>query len=150
LKPSSPSDPQPPASTGHDAPIELFVIEDNVGDTVLIRQVVAECQIPIRLRIARDGEQALQMLADPEYYKPDLIILDLNVPKVSGTAFLQRYQRKEVPVVVFSSSQNEAEIRHAMDLGAKEFVQKPIDLENFTAAVHGIIDRWTAEGCTVR
>jgi len=128
--------------------VELLVIEDNVGDTVLIRKVVAECQIPIRLRIACDGEQALQMLADPQYYKPDLIILDLNVPKVFSTAFLQRYTPKEVPVVIFSSSQNDAEIRHAMELGAREFVQKPIDLQAFTQAVHGIIDRWTAEGCT--
>jgi CheY-like chemotaxis protein len=134
-------------STRHHAPIELFVIEDNAGDCVLIRHVVAECQIPIRLRIARDGEEALQMLADPEYFKPNLIILDLNVPKVSGLEFLRRYRPKEVPVVIFSSTQNAAEIRRAMDLGAREFVQKPIDLQSFTRAVHGIIDRWTTEGC---
>src|SRR5579864_5028975 len=127
---------------------ELLLIEDKARDTVLIRQVVAECQTPIRLRIARDGDEALQILADPEYFKPDLIILNMNVPKVSGTAFLQRYKPKDVPVVIFSSSQNDAEIRHAMELGAREFVQKPIDLQAFTQAVHGIIDRWTAEGCT--
>lgn len=130
--------------------IELFVIEDNAGDCELIRQVVAECHIPIRLRIARDGEQALQMLADPVYFTPDLILLDLNVPKVSGLEFLQRYKPREVPIVIFSSTQNSAEIRSVMNLGAREFVQKPIDLTAFTQAVHGIIDRWTAEGCIVR
>ena len=130
--------------------VELFLIEDNAGDSLLVSQVVAECQIPIRLRVARDGEQALQMLRDPAYYKPDLIILDMNVPKVPGLEFLRRYKPKEVPVVIFSSSQNIAEIRQAMDLGAREFVQKPIDLQSFTKAVHGIIDRWTAQGCTAR
>ena len=129
---------------------ELLLIEDNPGDVVLVRQVVAECEIPIRLWIARDGDEALDMLTDPQYFKPDLIILDLNVPKVSGLEFLQRYRPKEVPVVIFSSAQNDAEIRHAMDLGAQEFVQKPIDLNLFASAVHGIIDRWTTEGCLAR
>lgn len=127
------------------AVIELFLIEDNVGDTLLVRQVVAEYRVPITLRIARDGEQALQMLADPKYYKSDLIILDLNVPKVNGLAILQRYTARDVPIVIFSSSLNGAEIQHALELGAKEFVQKPIDLESFTSAVHGIIDRWMAQ-----
>jgi DNA-binding response OmpR family regulator len=80
----------------------------------------------------RPREQTLHMLADPEYFKPDLIILDLNVPKVFGLDFLRRYKPNEVPVVIFSSSQNDAEIRQAMDLEAREFMQKPIDLQPFT------------------
>ena len=125
MKPSSKGDPGPTAP-GSQCPIELFLIEDNVGDVVLFRQVVAECQIPIRLRIALDGLQALQMLADPRYYKPDLIVLDLNVPKVSGLEVLRRYGPTDVPVVVFSSSQNPFEMQDALKLGAKEFVRKPI------------------------
>lgn len=100
------------------------------------------------MRVAVDGEQALDILSDHEF-EPDLIILDLNLPKVSGIAFLEQSQRKDLPVVVFSSSQNPYEISHARKLGAREFVGKPLDLEEFTDAVRGIMDRWTegAEAC---
>jgi CheY-like chemotaxis protein len=66
---------------------EALLVEDNAGDALLVGQALAECPIPVHLHIARDGEQALQILGDPEF-KPDLIILDLNIPKISGYAVL--------------------------------------------------------------
>jgi CheY-like chemotaxis protein len=82
-------------------PVELLLVEDSPGDILLISQVLRDEPIPIKIRVAVDGEQALQMLEDSQF-RPDLVILDLNIPKVSGLSFLARYAL-EAPVVVFSS-----------------------------------------------
>ena len=121
----------------------VLLVEDNAGDAVLIRQILGESPVPVKLVIARDGEQALQMLEDPEF-TPEVIILDLNLPKLSGHAVLERNQRKDIPVVVFSSSWNETEIHRALNLGAREYVQKPAEIDAFADAVQGIISKWVA------
>ena len=122
-------------------PVEVLLVEDNAGDTLLIQQTLAEGSIPVRVHVARDGEQALQMLDDPEF-NPDLIILDLNIPRIPGSAVLERYHSKRTPIVIFSSSWNEAEISRAMELGAREFAQKPTDLQAFSDVVCGMVERW--------
>jgi DNA-binding response OmpR family regulator len=121
---------------------EVFLIEDNAGDTLLIRQILAGYRHHVTVHVARDGMQALQILGDRQF-KPDVIILDLSLPRLSGLELLQRYDPELTPVVIFSSSINEAEIGRAMSLGAKEFVEKPTDLQVFAEAVRGIIQRWT-------
>jgi DNA-binding response OmpR family regulator len=90
--------------------------------------------------MARDGEQALQMLTDGRF-KPDLVLLDLNIPKVSGTSVLALCQIP-APVIIFSSSTNSAEIERCIELGAREFVQKPSDLIEFEEAVSRIVRNW--------
>lgn len=128
--------------------IEICLIEDNPGDSVLVREVLRDYAEPVNVRVAHDGEQAVRMLAD-EHYEPDLIVLDLNIPKIPGLAVLALEQTRKAPVIVFSSAMDPAEIACAMQLGAKEFVRKPIDLKSFADAVRGMIDRWTerAEAC---
>jgi CheY-like chemotaxis protein len=118
----------------------IFVIEDNAGDVLLIRQILQQQQIPIRIHVARDGAQAMFMLAEGRF-QPDLILLDLNLPKVSGNWFLAR-SKPVAPVVVFSSSSNPADIQESTELGAKEFVRKPIDLEEYAAQVSRIVRDW--------
>ena len=122
--------------------VEILLVEDNAGDAVLIRQILADFPTRVNLHIARDGEQALLMLTDP-YLKPDLILLDLNIPRISGLVLLERWKSMNTPVVVFSSSINEGERRRALALGAREFVSKPIDIQQFIDAVCGIIQKWT-------
>ena len=119
--------------------VEVLLIEDNAGDATLIRQALCACLVPVHLHIARDGEQALLMLTNP-YFRPDLIVLDLNIPKITGTALLGRWQA--IPVVVFSSSANPTEKERCLALGAREFVTKPMELEAFGSAVCGIVERW--------
>src|SRR4030081_877493 len=119
----------------------VLLVEDNAGDAVLIRQILGESPVPVKLVIARDGDQGHQMLEDPEF-TPEVIILDLNLPKLSGHAVLERNQRKDIPVVVFSSSWNETEIHRALNLGAREYVQKPSEIDAFADAVQGIISKW--------
>jgi CheY-like chemotaxis protein len=121
--------------------IHVLLVEDNAGDVRLFRDVVDDCGLPVLLRVARDGQEALEMLGVPSL-KPDLIILDLNMPRVSGLAFLQRFRNNDVPVVIFSSSSNVDEIRKALELGAREFACKPTDLDSFCAVVQGMLAKW--------
>ena len=102
------------------------MIEDNAGDVLLNPPMLQQQQIPIHVHVARDGAEALFMLAEGRF-QPDLILLDLNLPMVSGSRFLAR-SNPVAPVVVFSSSSNPADIQDSTKLGAKEFVQKPIGL----------------------
>jgi CheY-like chemotaxis protein len=122
-------------------PVKVLLIEDNAGDALLVGQILADCQLPVKLHVARDGEQALQMLGD-DNLKPSLIVLDLNLPKISGNALLKRYKKRDVPVVVFSSSRNDADVEEALALGACQYVQKPTDIQAFTDAVCGMLLKW--------
>lgn len=120
--------------------MRIFLIEDNPGDLLLIQQILTATIASVEIRLAMDGEQALRMLADPEF-KPDLIILDLNIPKVPGIAVLAQC-KPAAPIVVFSSSSNPTEIQRAKELGVREFVQKPIDFEEFERVVKRMIQDW--------
>ena len=128
-------------------PSKVLLVEDNAGDALLVGQALADCPTPVHLQIARDGEQALQMLGEPDC-NPDLIILDLNIPKISGHAVLARYPVKKAPVVIFSASEREADLNRAFSLGAKEFIHKPLDLDDYKSAVTGIVRKWAAPRST--
>jgi CheY-like chemotaxis protein len=129
--------------------VDVLLVEDNAGDAVLIRQALYECPVPVHLHIARDGEQALFMLTNPPV-QPNLIILDLNIPKITGTALLERWRVEAIPVVVFSSSANPTEKKRSLALGAREFVSKPMDLDEFSETVCRIVEEWAMpEGTAV-
>jgi CheY-like chemotaxis protein len=121
---------------------EVLLVEDNAGDALLIRQALAEELISVRLHIARDGEQALQILGERDF-EPDLIILDLNLPKLSGYSVLA-FCLEKTPVVVFTASLNETDERRAMSLGAREFIRKPMELQDYKTAVCRIVRKWGA------
>jgi chemotaxis family two-component system response regulator Rcp1 len=121
---------------------EVLLVEDNAGDTLLVGQALAEREIPVHLHIARDGEQALQILKESDFH-PDLIILDLSIPKMSGYAVLALYpHKKKIPVVVFSASENEEDVNRSFSLGAREFIHKPMDLEEYKSVVRGMVQKW--------
>jgi chemotaxis family two-component system response regulator Rcp1 len=121
--------------------MEILLVEDNPGDAMAVRLAVAEASATANLHVARDGEQALALIENADFH-PSLIILDLNIPRIAGSALLERWQGTHIPVVVFSSSQNAAEKAHVLALGAREFVHKPTDLDAFNHAVCGIVVRW--------
>jgi CheY-like chemotaxis protein len=118
--------------------VQILFIEDSAGDALLTGQIVAESPVPIKLVIARDGVQALSMLNDPGF-QPALIILDLNIPLISGLAVLERNPRT---VVIFSVSSDERDLQRALALGSREYVQKPMNLQAYKNAVLGIIEKW--------
>ncbi|HTC87404.1 MAG TPA: response regulator [Bryobacteraceae bacterium] len=121
--------------------VEVFLVEDNPADVLLVRVALSQVPFPLKLLVAKDGEQALQMLGSPGF-QPSLIILDLNMPRVDGQTVLQQYRQEKIPIVIFSSTQNKVEVQKALALGAREYVQKPIGFEPYAAAVRGIIKRW--------
>ncbi len=129
--------------------LEILLVEDNAGDALLVKEALYDYALPVRLHIARDGEQALFMLTDPPI-QPHLIILDLNIPKITGTALLQQWQVNLIPVVVFSSTTNPAEKVRSLALGAREFVSKPTDLDEFVHTVRSIVEKWTAPSVSNR
>jgi CheY-like chemotaxis protein len=121
--------------------VQVLLIEDSAGDALLAGQALADCPIPVKLTIARDGEQALAMLSDRDY-KPDLIILDLNIPKLPGHQLLQRYDARKTPIVVFSTYWNDVDLDRAFALGVREYVTKPMDLDAFKQAVCNMVQKW--------
>jgi CheY-like chemotaxis protein len=122
------------------SPLEILLVEDDAGDTVLINEIIGELSIPVNLHLARDGEQALQMLGD-HLFEPDLVILDLNLPKASGHEVLARRPLRTVPVVVFTGSTSEADIQRSLNLGAQEYFRKPLDLNAYREIVRGIVEK---------
>jgi CheY-like chemotaxis protein len=83
----------------------------------------------------------LQILGD-RTYKPDLIVLDLNLPILSGHVVLERNERKDIPVVVFTVSWNDVDLDRAFALGACEYIQKPMDLTGYKEAIEGMVEKW--------
>ena len=134
------------------SPLEILLVEDDAGDTVLINEIIGELSIPVNLHLARDGEQALLMLSD-HLFEPDLVILDLNLPRVSGHDVLARRPFRTVPVVVFTGSASEADIQRSLNLGAQEYFRKPLDLDAYREVVRGIVEKRArppgklAQGC---
>jgi CheY-like chemotaxis protein len=121
--------------------IEVFLVEDNPADVLLVQVALSKVAFPLKLSVAQDGERALEMLSSADFH-PQLIILDLNMPRVDGQTVLRQYQQKKIPIVIFSSSQNKVEVQNALELGAREYVQKPIGFESYADAVRGIVKRW--------
>ena len=121
--------------------MEILWVEDNPGDEVLIRLALSGASVPVNLHFARDGEQALRMIGRTGF-RPSLIVLDLNIPRIPGPDLLQRWRGIDIPMVVFSSSRNSAERALVLALGAREFVEKPTGIGPFTSAVSGIVQRW--------
>jgi CheY-like chemotaxis protein len=118
----------------------VLLVEDEAGDILLMRQTLAGEPIPISIHVAVDGKQAVEMLSRDQL-KPDVVILDLKLPKLSGLGFLEGYQHN-APVVVFTSSSNIDDQQRALELGAKEYIQKPLDLGEYTRIVSQIVRKW--------
>ena len=127
-------------------PLEILVIEDNPADVHLIREgLKISCpDLGLNVRIAEDGEKALAMLLG-SHFRPDMILLDLGLPKVDGQTVLQRVrsERKDLastPVVVFSSSEHG--IQDVLDAGANAYIVKPTGLTEYFNAIERFAILW--------
>lgn len=133
--------------------LEILFVEDNPGDVRLAQEVLREAAVPSRLHVAPDGERGLEMMrgvsieGEPPR-RPDLVILDLNLPRKSGADVLRECKSdaelRRTPVVVLSSSAAEDDIESAYALGANAYVPKPVDLEGFLHVVRAIERFWLA------
>ncbi len=128
-------------------PIHLLLVEDNPADVLLVRESLRQCSLPVDVTIAEDGTQAQDLLN--RGFVPDLFIIDLNLPRMDGYAFMEQLRPTETPIVVFTWAIKGAE--RALTLGAREVIQKPSDYAAFVEAVCKIVDTWAvprANGAT--
>ncbi len=132
------------------APIEILLVEDNPGDVRLTQEAVREAKIRNTLNVVNDGEQAIAYVRRQGEFadrpRPDLILLDLNLPRKDGREVLQDLKcdpdLHRIPVVVLTSSEAEQDILRTYDLYANAYVTKPVDLEQFMHVVSSIQDFW--------
>lgn len=131
-------------------PIEILLVDDNPGDVRLTVEALKDGKVLNRVHIAKDGMEAIAFLRKKRNYAdaphPDLILLDLNMPRMSGLQLLAEVKEdsalKHIPVVILTGSKETKDIVEAYNLHADCYVTKPIDLEQFTMAVKSIIDFW--------
>ncbi|MET9730502.1 response regulator [Streptomyces sp. NPDC006458] len=127
-------------------PIEVLLVEDDPGDELMTREAFEDNKIGNTLHVVRDGEEALDFLyrrgAHTQAPTPDLILLDLNLPKYDGRQVLERVKSDpdlaHIPVVVLTTSSAEEDILRSYKLHANAYVTKPVDLDQFIAAVRQI------------
>jgi len=131
-------------------PIEILLVEDNPGDVRLTKEALKESKVKNNLNVVMDGVEAVNFLKKKGEYSdsptPDLILLDLNLPKKNGKEVLAEIKEdlelKKIPVVVLTVSQNEEDIYRTYKLHANCYVTKPIDLEQFMKVIKSIDDFW--------
>jgi CheY-like chemotaxis protein len=130
--------------------ITILLVEDNPGDVRLTREALKEGKIRNVLYDVNDGVEALAFLRQTGQYanavRPDLILLDLNLPKKSGLEVLAEIKAdrdlKRIPVVVLTTSQAEQDVLRSYNLHANAYVAKPVDLDQFIVVVKSIEDFW--------
>jgi CheY-like chemotaxis protein len=138
------------STPGEKRPVEILLVEDNPGDVVLIREGLRGARASTRVSVATNGEAALDRLRGQgefaEAPRPDLILLDLNLPRLGGREVLAAIKSdnglRRIPVVVLTSSQAEPDVAASYDLHANCYVSKPTDLEEFLRVVRGIEQFW--------
>jgi CheY-like chemotaxis protein len=122
-------------------PLEVLLVEDSASDARLIEEITERVSAPIRITTATDCSGALARLSDVRFI-PNLVIADMGVLEFGGVELLKRCNPREIPVVVFSGSIDPADQARAMRLGAKEFIHKPLELDDYIEAVRGMIGKW--------
>jgi two-component system response regulator len=129
-------------------PIEVLLVEDDEGDVLMTREALAEGRIVNRLSVAGDGVEALDYLRrggrHTDAVRPDLILLDLNLPKRDGRQVLSEIkgdpELRRIPVVVLTTSEAEEDVLRSYDLHANAYVTKPVDFDRFVNVIRQIDD----------
>ena len=130
--------------------LEILLVEDNPGDVRLTREALKSDGLKNNVSVARDGEEALRMLRKESGHedapRPDLIFLDLNLPKPNGKAVLAEVKQdpelRRIPIVVLTTSGSEQDIRDTYDLHANAYVRKPFNLDDFIADIRAVEVFW--------
>jgi CheY-like chemotaxis protein len=134
--------------TGPIVPVEVLLIEDDPGDVLMTREAFADYKLRNNLAVVSDGVEAIAYLRGEGQYaglpRPDLILLDLNLPRRDGREVLAEIKAddalRRIPVVVLTTSEAEEDVLRSYDLHANAYVTKPLDFERFVAVVRHIDD----------
>ncbi len=129
---------------------QILLVEDSLADVRLTQEVLRECGLLHCLRVARDGEQAMRALRCEKEYagqpRPDLVLLDLNLPGKDGREVLREIKSdpllRRVPVLVISTSKADSDVLGCYDAHANCYIAKPVDLAEFFALAHALRDFW--------
>jgi two-component system, chemotaxis family, response regulator Rcp1 len=132
------------------APIEVLLVEDSPGDVRLTQEAFKDAKVLINLHVASDGVEAMAFLGREGKHakarRPDLILLDLNLPKKDGRQVLEEIKEsptlKSIPVVILTTSASEADIQQSYQFHANCYITKPVDLEGFLKVVKSIDNFW--------
>jgi two-component system, chemotaxis family, response regulator Rcp1 len=131
-------------------PLEILLVEDNVGDVQLTREAMREGRLRGRLHGAEDGVEALRFLRRESPYtdapRPDLVLLDLNLPRKAGHEVLAELKADAdlctIPVVVLTTSQSPEDVLRVYRMHANAFITKPVDLESFLRVMKSLEEFW--------
>ena len=131
-------------------PIGILLVEDNPGDVRLTKEALKNTRVPNRITVAVDGVEAMAILHREGKYAdvvcPDLILLDLNLPRKDGREVLAEVKAdpalRRIPIVILTTSQAEQDVFKAYDLHANCFITKPVDFERFLAVAKAIENFW--------
>lgn len=139
--------------TGAPSPMLILLVEDDAADAHLVKLAMAETRLNATLEHVVDGREALEYLRREgerfaQVMRPDLILLDLNMPRLNGREFLFAVKEDEalraIPVVVMSTSDVDRDVHGAYALGAAGYVAKPLDVTEFVAAIRQLGEYWTS------
>jgi chemotaxis family two-component system response regulator Rcp1 len=131
-------------------PIDILVVEDNEGDVHLMREALKRAKVSNRVHVASDGVEAMEFLrrqgAFAEAPRPDLVLLDLNLPNMDGREVLDEMKKdatlRTIPVVVVTSSAAEQDVVRTYSLNANAYVTKPVDLHQFLHVIGAVGEFW--------
>lgn len=139
-----------PANSQSMEPINILLVEDDPGDVLLTKKALANGKIFNSMAVATDGVEALALLRQEGDFadapRPDLILLDLNMPRMDGretlAAIKQDEKLRSIPIVILTTSDSDHDVLKSYDLQASCFITKPVDLEQFTQVVRSVKDFW--------
>jgi two-component system response regulator len=124
----------------------VLLVEDNHNDELLALRALRKANASIKVDVVRDGIEAIDYLCDPHRPCPDLVMLDLKLPKVSGLEVLKRVRATEkmcrTPIVMFTSSNEQTDVAGCFDSGANGFVRKSVDYQEYMNKVWKVADYW--------
>lgn len=131
-------------------PLEVLLVEDDEDDVLLTKEALKDSKVIVSMAVAADGDEALKRLRRQDPFQeapvPDLILLDLNLPRVSGREVLKELKAdpvlKLIPVVVLTTSAADTDVLKCYDLGANCYITKPVDFEQFQRIIKVIDDFW--------
>jgi two-component system response regulator len=130
--------------------MKVLVVEDNPNDVTIIKRAMRKSDVKCELSFAYDGEEALQFLYHEGKFedapRPDLILLDLNLPKIGGLEVLAKIKQddklRRIPVIVLTISEREEDMVRAYDSGAASYMTKPVDSKDFERLIQTVQDYW--------
>jgi len=128
----------------------ILLVEDNEGDIVLTLEAFEECKVKTEISVAKNGQEALDFLfkrgAFTEAKKPDLILLDINIPIFNGHEVLRQIKDdpnlKKIPVIMLTTSSSQKDIDKAYENHSNSYVKKPLDIEEFLSTILKIEEFW--------